>query len=209
MIRDIDRYEEMMEQFKLWRDLSISSAASVGEIVMVALTAGACLGLATLVVTAFAWGRVEWLLGMLMAALPVAIVGVGGLLLTTRLVVWKIRWWTEWLEDQHTEDEERKSNIRLVPVKDGLTIEGVYVEDLKYFLRACYNTHDWTQRRWRGAALPSGRPCTEKYHRDMIEILEKAGILCDYGPRQKGYLRGTLEQALLRLGIEDDINCRA
>lgn len=210
MIRDVDRYEEMMEQFKLWRDLSSSSAASVGEILSVALVAGLCLGTATLTITAFAWGRVEWMLGLFVAAWPIAVLGIGGLLLTTRLVAWKIQWWTEWLADRQEIEEEARSNIVLIPVKSGLQVDGVDAEDLKYFLRTIYATHDWTQRSWRGKWMPSGRPCHDAYHRQMIAVLEKAGILNDYGPRRRGWLKGTLAQALaqLRLDNKDDIICR-
>lgn len=201
MSGEAQRHEEMLEQFRLWRDLSSNTAGSAGEIVTVALTSGMCLAVATVCVTWFAWGRPDLTLALLLFSIPLIVAGLGSLVITTRLVGWKVNWWTMWIQDQANGREEPAENIRLIRLKERAEIEGVDTEDLRFFVRTIWQTHDWSQRGWRKTEMPSGRPCTDSYHREMIEVLCKAQVLRDYGPRQGGYLSGSVEQALEALGL--------
>jgi len=196
-----ERLLERLEQFRTWQALIQDTQLDMAALVQTALTSSAMLGLATLLIT-FILERPDARPVLFAAMLPVLVLGVGALALTTRLVIWKIDQWTEEIT-QSEEPEPQPETIRLVTLNRRREIGGVDAEDLEHFVRSAYETHLWAQKSWRGREMASGRHCNDEYHRQMIAVLEGYGILCDYGERSRGYLNGTLENALAMLGLGD------
>ena len=94
-------------------------------------------------------------------------------------------------------------NIRLIPVYRHQFVDGVDRRDLRHFIIDSMRTQDWTQRRWRGRRMPSGRRCDNEYHHQMLEILRRTGVLVNSGPRRTGYLAThNITEVLERLGLD-------
>ena len=105
-----------------------------------------------------------------------------------------------WIGEPEGETPLPTEDIRLVPVRRPQMVNGrVAREDLIYFIREICQTNDWTFRKWKGRALPSGFSCTEAYVREMIRPLTDAGIIVGYGPRTAGVLRVRHWQPIIRL----------
>lgn len=102
----------------------------------------------------------------------------------------------------------QKHDLRMIPVyrQNVPTLNGVDVQDLKFFIRRICATRDWTQRAWRGARMPSGYPCDNEYHRQMMEILKQAGFIIGHKPRSSGRLLCyDPEQIIDHLELDDPV----
>jgi len=184
--------------FKLIRDagwgaLGISVSAIVSGLVLMFAWHG------------WGWDWADLKPFLLAASIPWAMVFVGLLWLTWR------RLWVGF-ESLIGYDFEvgGPSEVRIVPYKGpGTLLDGVVVpEDLEYFVKQITATGDWTQRRWRGVKMPSGRRCDNEYHASMVKILRKTGVIVDAGPRSTGRLTTRdAERVLSLLGLNGgDVN---
>ena len=80
-----------------------------------------------------------------------------------------------WIGEPEGETPLPTEDIRLVPVRRPQMVNGrVAREDLIYFVREICHTNDWTFRKWKGRALPSGFSCTRQ-SQEMIAP-DDAGI---------------------------------
>lgn len=99
--------------------------------------------------------------------------------------------------------QEPVDNVRLVPVYRHQMVDGVDRRDLRHFIIDSMRTRDWTQRRWRGRKMPSGRRCDNEYHRMMVDVLRRTGVIVGGGPRRSGYLAtDNISEVLERLGLD-------
>jgi len=78
--------------------------------------------------------------------------------------------------------------IRLIPVKGSeRLIDSLPEEDLLAFIDGL-SVRGISGRGWIGQKLPSGKVVDWQYLDSLCQILQKAGLLKDRGPRKSGYL---------------------
>jgi len=136
-----------------------------------------------------AWYGSDWRLAdltpfLLAASVPWAMLFLGLLWLT-----WRRLWAGFETLIGYDLDGIGPEEIRIVPYRGpGKLIDGVIPDDLRYFVETVTQTHDWTQRAWRGVKMPSGRRCDNEYWAAMTGILRKTGVIVDAGPRSTGRL---------------------
>ncbi len=79
------------------------------------------------------------------------------------------------------------SDVRLIPVKGAVMVDGVDQRDLGEFVDGLA-VRGVGGRAWVGQKLASGRVVDWPYHAKLCAILEKAGIVQGRGSRKAGYL---------------------
>jgi hypothetical protein len=156
------------------------------------------MALAGVGVSVLLWRSVWWELTLALALLPIVGVAVGMVALVFRGAA------SVFGSDAGTEPAETgPERIRLVPLRSTRLIDGVDGEDLRFFVRGAIGAEDWTQARWRGAKLPSGRKCDNSYHAALVACLTKSGIVQGYARGVSGYLAvPDVDRALRLLGVD-------
>jgi hypothetical protein len=187
-----------------YQDEAIASPAQdyvpIGSLIggtVVACVSGALIGV---VFSFLVWRSVWWELVLALAALPVLILWLG-------MTGFAIRGAISYIlvpREEEQLDQAQPERMRLVPVRSSLVVNGCDSRDLAYFTKAALGAGDWTQKRWRGTTMPSGRKCDNGYHAALVACLSKAGIITDQGPRSSGDLAvRDVQQALHLLGVND------
>ena len=167
-------------------------ATGIGALALGVLTGGVCL---------LAVGAVVWQAVLVVVLVPIGALGAGMLVYLQKRLTWALETWTrrDFDGDGWAGEPER---VRLVPVNRRLVVNGCDAEDLNYFTRTAIGAGDWTQRRWRGVRMPSGRRCDNGYHAALLDCWQKAGIVADYSERSTGHLViGDAQEALRKLGV--------
>lgn len=172
----------------------------IGLLVRAAVTASLFLALAAVGVSFLIWRSPWWELALGLALVPAVMLGVGLVLVVLRGLVLAL---VDHVNPGQEEGESTEEKVRLVPVNKRLLISGVDSEDLSYFVKAALGAGDWTQSRWRGHKMPSGRRCDNNYHRQIMEALVKVGIIRGYGPGSSGHAGTDVEGALRLLGLDE------
>ena len=175
--------------------------AGFADVVSATLIASGALVIVSAGVSLLVWRSVWVELSLALGLLPIALLAVGMLIYLKRNLLWGLESLTgqDLDGDGMTGQPER---VRLVPVNRRLLVNGVDAGDLELFTRAALGSRDWTQSRWRGQSLPSGRRCDTAYHAQLVGILVKAGIVQDYARGTAGHLAvSDTDEALRLLGL--------
>ena len=170
----------------------------IGVLVRAALTGSLFMALAGMGVSFLVWHSIWWELSLGLALLPIVGVAAGMVGIVFREAA------SVFGRDAGNEGEDTgPERVRLIPLRSSTLIDGVDAEDLRFFVRGAIGGEDWTQARWRGAKLPSGRKCDNAYHQALMACLVKAGIVEGYARGVSGYLAvPDVDRALRLLGVD-------
>lgn len=183
--------------------IRMSTLSESGRIVRVVLGIALCaslgvFGVVYLVIVALQGGETYGALvpALVLAALPLAVA-----LIFAVLVMWQVgEALLEVVRNKDLNHSGAIGDVRLVPVRHGNTLDGIEELDLAYFILRSVAENDWTQERWRGEKLPSGKSCDNEHHRKCVTAgLLKTGAVDGYGPSKTGYLTTFDAHAICRL----------
>ena len=144
-------------------------------------------GVASLIVNDLRWE--VWRLALLVGLLP-ALVVAGLLAFASFRRIWNavVTLVGVDLDGNGTVGETEAGNDRPLVIVNKYqrpTTEGIDEGDLRDFVRVIYQTHDLTQATWRGRKMVSGRVCSNNYHRDIMAILLRTGVVIEDGKARR------------------------
>ncbi len=162
----------------------LPEVSQLSGMVATAMIGTPALAIASAALSLLLWGMVswEWVLGW--TVLPSATLGLGSLAIEAKSIL------SHFHRDPPRQVEivqTDRENVHIVDSNSRRIIEGVDSRDLAMFIAQSLPVGDWTQKRWAGTLMPSGRTCDTRYHQAMMKVLDQCHVIEGLGRGTTGH----------------------